>query len=259
MYYNTKITYYNNEIQISKYDYKIYKTDERMKVKNVDNKTNNVFTEQCSKSRKKSCEVTDKNNQVRSLRRSKQSIYEIARANDWNYFCTFTFADNRYCYDSCKDRLRKFLNNFKTRCCAIEYLVVPEQHKDGAWHFHALINGNLDGYLCDTWRSGRFELKGYRLGKCEVEPVKDTHRVSSYITKYITKDLQVELKNKRRYFCSKGVKRGESVHMLIDKDIPTLDFILGNFPEFEITHTKTTEYNHNRIDYIQLCKPCDSQ
>ena len=253
MRYNVKVTYYNNEIQISRYGYKIYRVDEEMKVKNVDNQTSVVSDKQSAVNRKKPAEDTDKNNKVRSERRSKQSIYEIARANKWDYFATFTMSDNRYDYDSCKDRLRKFLNNFKSRKAVdLEYLVVPEQHKDGAWHFHGLLKGNIDAYLSETWHKGRYELVGYNLGKCELENVKDTNRVASYITKYITKDLANTVKNKRRYFYSKGVNKGKSVEMLIDRDISTIDFILGNFPEYDMTHIRTTEYNGNRIEYIQL-------
>lgn len=253
MRYNVKVTYYNKEIQISRYGYKIYRVDEEMRVKDVDNQTSVVSDKQSVVNRKKPAEDTDKNNKVRSERRSKQSIYEIARANEWDYFATFTMSENRYDYDSCKDRLRKFLNNFKGRKAGdLEYLVVPEQHKDGAWHFHGLLKGNIDAYLSKTWHKGRYELVGYNLGKCELENVKDTNRVASYITKYITKDLANTVKNKRRYFYSKGVNKGESVEMLIDRDISTIDFILGNFPEYDMTHIRTTEYNGNRIEYIQL-------
>lgn len=253
MRYNVKVTYYNNELQISRYGYKIYRVDEEMKVNDVDNQTSNNYGKQSFVNRKKSDEDSDKDNKVRSERRSKQSIYEIARANDWDYFATFTMRDNRYDYDSCKDRLRKFLNNFKCRKVSdLEYLVVPEQHMDGAWHFHALLKGNIDAYLSETWHKGRYEIIGYNLGKCELENVKDTNRVASYITKYITKDLANTVKNKRRYFYSKGLKKGESVEMLIDRDISTIDFVIGNFPNYDMTHVRTTEYNGNRIEYIQL-------
>ncbi len=253
MHYNVKLTYYNNEIQISRYGYKIYKVDEEMKVKNVDGETNTISDKQSVSNSKKSAETVDKDNKVRSERRSKQSIYEIARANEWNYFVTFTMSEDRYDYDICKDRLRKFLNNFKYRIANdLEYLIVPEQHRDGAWHFHGLLQGDLSPYLSDTWHKGRYELTGYNLGKCEIEKVKDTHRIASYITKYITKDLANTVKNKRRYFYSKGLKKGESVEMLIDRDITTLDFVLGNFPDYDMTHVRVSEYNGQRIEYIQL-------
>lgn len=253
MHYNTKVTFYNNEIQISRYGYKIYKKSDKELIFKDDDETVVMSDKQSFISREKSIKDSDKNNNVRSVRRSKQSIYEIARANEWDYFVTFTMCNDRYNYDLCKSRLLKFLNNFKMRKVPdMEYLIVPEQHSDLAWHFHGLIRGNIDMYLSDTWRKDRFEIVGYKLGKCEVEKVKDTHRIASYITKYITKELANSLKNKRRYFYSKGIKKGDSVEMLVASDISNIDFVLGNFPEYEITYVRTTEYNGNRIDYIQL-------
>ena len=36
-------------------------------------------------------EETTQFNKIRSLRRTKQTIYDLARCNDWQYFATFTF------------------------------------------------------------------------------------------------------------------------------------------------------------------------
>lgn len=254
--YNTKVTFYHNEIQISRYGYKLTRTNIKPKKeseKGENNKTTALSDKQSAFDNQKPAQDNDKANQVRSTRRSKQSIYAISRANRWDYFATFTFESNRYDYDSCKERMRNFLRNFKARKAPdLEWLVVPEQHKDGAWHMHALLQGSLDAYLTQTWRSKRYALMGYNLGKCELEKVEDTGRVSSYITKYITKELADTMKNKRRYFYSKGLNKGEEKLLLVDKEISTADFILGNFPDYYMSHAKATEYNGNRIDYIQL-------
>lgn len=258
MHYNLKISFYGEEIQISRYGYRIYKTEEEKKIKNEDDTKYNQQSSWNSPSSSKDCKQTDlaceRFNKIRSQRRSKQSIYELVRANTWDYFATFTFREDRYNYDICKEKLRKFFNNFKQRKANIEYVVVPEQHKDGAWHFHGLLQGELDDYLSTTWRAGRYELVGYKLGKCELEKVRDTCRVSSYITKYITKDLGTTLKGKRRYFYSKGLNRPCVRELLIDNEQSTVDFILSNFPDCYITHCRSSEFNDNRIDYIQLRK-----
>ena len=39
MHYNLKISFYGEEIQISRYGYRIYKTEEEKKIKNVDRDT----------------------------------------------------------------------------------------------------------------------------------------------------------------------------------------------------------------------------
>lgn len=260
MQYNVKLTFYGEEIQISRYHYKISKKDkEQMEMifdedDFKDNKQHDKAVKSDSKPDKQNLNDNDKFYQVRSQRRSKQSIYELVRANVWDYFATFTIAENRYDYDSCKERLRQFLKDFKKRKTQMEYLVVPEQHKDGAWHFHALLKGELADFLSETWHKDRYELVGYKLGKNEVEKVRDTCRVSSYITKYITKELGQTQKNKRRYFYSKGLNKPCVREMLINKENPTIDFVLNNFPEMEITHVRTSEFNGNKIEYIQLRK-----
>lgn len=145
MKYNVKVTEYNNEIQLTVYSAYIHKTDEEVKDEIVKRYTE--FDKQYTPTDEQDILSRIKTNQVRSMRRSKQVIYQICRANEWNYFATFTFASDRYDYESCKRRLQYFLNNFSKRKTHIEYLVIPEQHKDGAWHFHSLIQGDLSEFL----------------------------------------------------------------------------------------------------------------
>ena len=194
-------------------------------------------------------------NKARSVRRTCQSIYELTRMNDWNYFATFTFADTwRYDYEICKKKLSQWFNNLKKRYCDIEYLAVPERHKDGAYHFHALIQGDLSKYLVDGYRKGRYILPLYKFGKNEFEIVRDRYKVANYITKYITKELLVSVNHKRRYIYSKGLLKPKIYEYQISDDYTLCDFILGNFPEYSMTHQKIYEHGGGKIQYIQLKK-----
>lgn len=154
-------------------------------------------------------------NKIRSLRRTKQSIYDLARCNDWCYFATFTFKDKniRYDYNLCKKKLTNFLRGFKERYCPnLKYLCVPELHKDNAIHFHALLSGfdlsllRKSGYRHNVYY---FETYGKKIGINEVEVVRNSRRVSNYIAKYITKEFfQEELgQNVHRYIASKNLKK----------------------------------------------------
>ena len=186
--YNVKVTEYHNEIQVTFYDYGISKGDNDVKI----NKQSFEPSEQSIKDSKQNTksvneEIKAEENRKRSTRRSKQSIYEIARANKWEWFATFTFKEDRYDYKLCKDRLRKWFDNFKTRKCNnFEYLCVPEKHKDGAIHFHALIKGDIKPFIANKgWNDEKYVFTCYKLGISELEPVRDTNRVSMYITKYL--------------------------------------------------------------------------
>ena len=85
--YNTKIIFYNDEIQISKYNYGVsvsvnhYKTEEEKKESSEDGTIDFADCEQYIRSATTDFADCNKYNQVRSLRRSMQSIYEIARSN----------------------------------------------------------------------------------------------------------------------------------------------------------------------------------
>lgn len=250
MKYNVKVTKYNNEIQLTVYSAYIHRTEEELK-----DEISKHYVEtdkQCYTIDEQSALSRVKANQVRSRRRSKQMIYQICRANDWNYFATFTFANDRYDYESCKKRLQYFLNNFSKRKTHLEYLVIPEPHADGAWHFHALIQADLDDYLKKGWHKGRFVLPDYPHGINEFEPVRDTQRVSMYITKYITKELQFVLQNKRRYLCSRGLKRGDESFFAVEEGFNLIDFVQSNFPEYDFNYATNCSFGDGDVKYIQL-------
>ena len=250
MKYNVKVTKYNGEIQLTVYSSYIHRTDEE--VKDEIAKHYAEFDEQFFEIDEQNILSRIKTNQVRSRRRSKQTIYNICRANEWNYFATFTFASDRYDYDSCKKRLQYFLNNFSKRKVHIEYLIVPEQHKDGAWHFHALIQADLSDYLTKGWNKGRFILPDYSHGINEFEPVRDTQRVSMYITKYITKELQNVMQHKHRFLCSRNLKRGDESYFAVGEDFNLIDFVQSNFPEYDFSYAKNAEFGDGSVKYIQL-------
>lgn len=251
MKYNVKVTKYNGEIQLSVYSGYIHRTEEELK--NEIAKQYIEADEQHSEIDEQSVLSRIKTNQMRSRRRSKQIIYQICRANEWDYFATFTFAIDRYDYEHCKKRLQYFLNNFSKRKTHIEYIAIPEMHADGAWHFHALVQGDLNDYLRKGWNPGRFTLPDYSHGINEFEPVRDTQRVSMYITKYITKELQNVLQHKHRYFCTQGLKRGEESYYAVD-EINLIDFVQANFPEYGFSYVNNCSFGDGTVKYIQLSK-----
>ena len=87
-------------------------------------------------------------NRHRSIRRSKKTVQDIIISNKWDYWVTFTFSPkqgDRYSWQYCVKRLRLWLK----RQTNLDYIIVPEKHKDGAYHFHGLIR-NYTGTLKAT-------------------------------------------------------------------------------------------------------------
>lgn len=244
--YNVKVQRFNDEVQLSLYRYGISTREKKDNDKNVI---------KSDKQRNKTIKQSNKaiiENKIRSTRRTKQSIYNISRANDWKYFATFTFENNRYDYEECKKRLRYYLRNTRQRYCDdLEYLVVPELHKDGAIHFHALLMGSIEELMCESFEKDKMMLKNYKHGISQIEPIKDANRVAMYITKYITKELLSNVQNAQRYFCSNGVNRAEEKTYYVN-DLNDWEFIENNFSDFDISYIKNCENKGYKVSYIQL-------
>lgn len=160
-----------------------------------------------------------------SMARTKNSIYNIARSHVWKWFVTFTFNRQKTDasdYDLVSKRLRKNLEHTKERKCPnMKYLIVPELHADGEnYHFHGLL---ADCDELDFIFSGKFDQQGrlifnvpsWSWGFSTATLVGDTTRASGYICKYVTKDTERYLYNKRRYFSN--AKKTEAENLVIDK------------------------------------------
>lgn len=164
-----------------------------------------------------------------SLKRTKDKIIDYALANYWEWFVTFTLSPDivdRFNYDLVSKKVSNWFKlTRKRKAPNMEYLVVAEQHKDGAWHFHALISSTGDLEFIDSGKKDKgrtiFNLKDYRLGHSTATQVTDTQKVSYYLSKYITKSLVQTTFNKKRYWVSKNLK----LPFIIKEYIEVDDFI----------------------------------
>ena len=162
-----------------------------------------------------------------NIARAKSRIYEIAMCNEWSHFMTGTLDAskyNRYDLPAFRKDLSKFINNQRRIASApdLKYLIIPEQHKDGAWHFHGLLSGlnpsMLSDFGPDVPKKIRSQYRNYhayskRFGFCSVGEIKNHEAVAAYVTKYITKDMaktNIGLGN-HMYYCSEGLKRAEKI------------------------------------------------
>lgn len=84
-------------------------------------------------------------NLERSRRRARNAVFDIANATDFEYFVTLTVDPDkldRYDAEEVFRHLHGWLDNCVRRK-GLAYVLVPEYHKDGAVHFHALFNAAL--------------------------------------------------------------------------------------------------------------------
>lgn len=166
-----------------------------------------------------------------SISRARSTIFELAFCNDWDFFCTFTLDGKKYN----RHDLKKFSRAFsrwisKNGYGKIKYLIIPETHKDGAWHLHGFIKGiqkeqlteftlndHIPIHILEKLQQGLkvYDWKEYKkeFGWVNLEPIRNKEAASKYVTKYISKNLESSVKelNANLYYCSKGLKRAEEI------------------------------------------------
>lgn len=164
-----------------------------------------------------------------NISRAKSKIFEYAFCNEWDYFITLTISKDKYDrYDLqtyIKD-LGKWISNYHTHHGSkIFYILIPEQHKDGAWHMHGLISGVLPKHLIENkYEKLDFPMYSKKFGFCSLDPIRSHEAVSKYITKYISKDMCSLLYGQRCYYCSKGLKTSEVLYRFDNIDPDNFDW-----------------------------------
>ena len=182
-----------------------------------------------------------------SLKRAKDKIFEISACNDWSYMVTFTLDKecvNRYDPKEVIKPFGKWLDNMVQRR-GLKALIIPELHKDGAIHFHGLINNSLkmahsERYkvkgkkkpvaLSTLRKMGKtpqdsdvqdvFNVTDYKLGySTAVKLDGNITAVSFYMTKYATKELD---KIFGSYYFAVGKIKRELPYILCDIDVEEL-------------------------------------
>lgn len=151
-------------------------------------------------------------NMKRSVRRSKNVIYDVAKSNEWKWFFTLTFNPNKvdsFDYNLTTTKLSNWLKYMRKKCPDMKYLVVPELHESGRWHFHGLFANVENMKFVDSGKrdkKGRiiYNVDSYKLGFSTATEIEDVQKACNYIAKYITFDLCSLTKGKKRYWTSRN-------------------------------------------------------
>ncbi len=129
----------------------------------------------------------------RSMRRARAKLRRLALANNFQYFVTLTLSPemiDRYDGSAIVKVLGRWCDNMVRRN-GLRYILVPEQHKDGAFHFHGFFAG--DGLeVIDSgvkWEDRTvYNLPQWKLGfSAAQELYGDYHAAVGYCCKYIGK------------------------------------------------------------------------
>lgn len=204
-------------------------------------------------------------NLKRSQRRTLNNVYDIARCNDWEWFVTLTFSPNkadRYNYDVVSKKLKNWLDRVRRTSKDLKYIIVPELHKDGAFHFHGLFS-NCEFEFIDSGKKDKkgnkvYNISSYRLGWTTATKVKNTNAANKYIAKYLNKDLFKATTERKRYWASRNVDLPEVLERVehnVSEKIKSLEtspkLISKQVKEYTYTNADDEEFT-NEVYYFEL-------
>lgn len=193
----------------------------------------------------------EKDNNVRleeSIIRTRRNVFEYAMSNEWQYFCTFTIDKNKYDRYNLNEYHKAFsqwLRDYfrKKLGFDVQYILIPEEHEDGAWHEHGLFTNfplselvefkttdNIPRKLKKRIEEGHkmYNCPAYakKFGYCTFELVRNSEACAKYVTKYITKDIvnsSIETGHKL-YYVSRKLKKAENIAVGTYQGVPFYDF-----------------------------------
>lgn len=158
-----------------------------------------------------------------NIRRAQKLIREYGECNDWTYFVTLTLDKrlmNRYDLNAYIKKLGQYIRNLnRGREVPVTYMLIPEKHKDGAYHMHGFINGLRTDEVSRANVPGRkrdvYNWIGYseRFGFSDLELIEDRDKAVSYITKYVSKSVELTVTevNAKTFYHSNGLKKAEVI------------------------------------------------
>ena len=191
-----------------------------------------------------------------SLSRTKNKIYHLARSNTWEWFITLTFNPEKvdsFDFDEVTKKLSKWLNNLRSRFAPdLKYIIVPELHVSGRFHFHGLISNTGNIPFTDSGKKTHgktvYNIGSYQLGFSTATPIESVSKSTYYITKYISKDFVCLTKGKKRYWASKNLDKAS---------VTEFNFEAGE--QFQIAdafndvrYSKHYDLGFQTIDYIDI-------
>ncbi|UBH14309.1 rolling circle replication-associated protein [Macrococcus armenti] len=202
--YDFKVKAYNNGVcKVIKY--KNYR------------KKSNTFIHQ-KKRLKKSTKEEKEAQKKRHVFEIKNLIKDYILCNIFTEFWTLTFDPKKFGGEVSDElaysTMHTFLKKLRRKYGKFNYIAIPERHKSGQIHWH-MVTGNLNVELIDSGKTFRnqkiYNCNEWEHGFTNVQKMRSKSKVSSYVTKYITKDLLYSpvRKHKCKYWCSKGLELPE--------------------------------------------------
>lgn len=158
---------------------------------------------------------------LRSMRRARAQLRRLALANSFEYFVTLTLDPekiDRYDGAAVVKALGQWADNMVRRH-GLRYILVPERHKDGAFHFHGFFAGEgLQIVDSGVQWDGRpvYNLPQWSLGFTTAQRLYGTYSAAvGYCCKYIGKQ-EGERPLGRWYYSGGQLAKPEKTYAVLD-------------------------------------------
>lgn len=180
-----------------------------------------------------------------NLSRARSMVLQYALCNPWELFFTGTLDRRKYDrfdLDTFMGDLSQWIRDMRKKYgVKFQMLLVPERHKDGAWHVHGLVHDLLVSATClfespapqklidgDFLNWPDYQAK---FGFCSLALIRDPIATAYYITKYISKDLAGRGGDlgKHLYFHSRPLKTAQRVSDVYAYNRQLEDYCVNNY------------------------------
>ena len=205
--HNTKVKIYPDGSTSITYCKKAIFQDKGVEKRPQEPKNNDIYAEIKLKTE------TDKAPRDRTdelIRLHRERVRDIVLMNDFTHFFTITINPEEidsFDVQAVKRKLHKWLNNQQQRK-GLQYILIPEYHKSGRIHAHALVNDVFNLVDSGIRYNGKivYNVPEWRYGWTTAIPVDENKlKLAYYVTKYITKGSE---KIFGKYFwSSKNIQR----------------------------------------------------
>lgn len=179
---------------------------------------------------------------LRSMRRARANLRRLALSNTFDYFVTLTLDGSkidRYDGAAVVRALGQWCDNMVRRH-GLKYVLVPERHKDGAFHFHGFMSGpGLDAVDSGIQWDGRpvYNLPQWTLGFTTAQRLYGDYSAAvGYCCKYIGKQ-EGERPLGRWYYSGGNLAKPGKTYVNMDFRALASEFS-GNAVEFDIPGSK---------------------
>lgn len=232
--YTCKIVKCGNYLQV--YNYKNYK------LKGVgEYEKDTLFDYENIHINKQSCKRLLQTIELKNINRTKFQLQRLAKANieKFKTFITLTFSENIKDIDLCNKKFHSFVTMVRRIEKEFAYICVPEFQKRGAVHYHLMTNLDIkqNSLIIIPQKDGRrncFDVKYWNNGFSSVEAI-TSDKVVSYLSKYMTKDIDNRLFSKKRYFYSQNLVKPEEAYLDLS-NVYDFRILINLMNDMEISH-----------------------